>query len=135
MVRFGLVFLAVMAVIIGALELAVAMKFQFPETWALALDFLPGAAITFAMWTGAALWMAIATVGWIKTCKRIPGSFTAMETVAVTSVATISVMGIIVGPFMVAVWLNALAWVGAALSFVGSLQKNLKKFSIETAEP
>ncbi len=122
--RCWIALFTLIVVFIAALELVVALKFQFSEVWV--LDFIlpwpiERVATVWATWGGAALWAAVATAEWTKTLQRNPRGLTIMENMLVTALATISVLGIIVEPFWLAVWMNATIWGVIAAASVISL--------------
>src|SRR3990167_7884906 len=107
---------------VAVIEVLVAVKFQeiellnFGFPWVLNFE-LPEAVTTFAMSVGAILWLTLVVAIWTETYKKSNYGLTIVEAMVVTFVAAFPVYGIIAGPFVFTLWLNAILWCFAPIVF------------------
>jgi len=140
----GIVF-TVMFVLAAALELAVAVQFQFRDQildfglqWPMSFK-LPDAAINFAAYAGTALWLPMSYVGWSSISVKSSGSSVIAAMVAaclasvsiMDSVADLSVFPLMLG---IAIWSNAALLLLIAVVAVGILVNDLEGYMIRYAK-
>lgn len=139
-ILFGAALFTILVVFVAALELAVAVEFQFRDQityfglpWPMDSEF-PDWVITLAMWCGVVLWLAMAWVGWemaIKKASLNPGFI--ITVMAATFLAVVSIAEVIIGPFALAVWTNAVPWILLAIVSVSGLADDWDGYKIRRA--
>lgn len=131
----GGAFFTAIIVAIAALELAVAVQFQFRDQvfyfgfpWPMDSE-LPGWATIFAMWCGAAMWLLATYVGWTGISRKSGGGLL-VAVMAMTFSAAASIVGAFAGIPAFAVWPNAIIWIAVTIPIVGALVNDWEGFKI-----